>query len=82
MDGLTDGEVAVLLATRESENCQSLVELSQRVEAPIQSVAGSVDRLVAKGILEAVDCFDGIRYGYAENDTAQQIYHEVHRLPE
>jgi predicted transcriptional regulator len=79
---LADGEIAILLATRESENCQSLVELSQRVEAPIQNVATQVDSLVARGILEEVDCFDGIRYGYAGNDIAQQIYREVHRLSE
>lgn len=79
---LTDEEMAILLATRESENCQSLVELAQRVEAPVQSVAGNVDGLVARGILEAVDCFDGIRYGYADTAVAQQVYCEVHRLPE
>lgn len=78
----TDEEYAILLATRESENAQNLVELAQRVEAPLQLVADNVDSLVAKGILEAVDCFDGIRYGYAANDVAQQVYCEVHRLPE
>lgn len=79
---LTDEEYAILLATRESENAQSLVELAQRVEAPVQSVAKNVDGLVAKGILEEVDSFDGIRYGYAANEVAQRVYCEVHRLPE
>ncbi len=79
---LTNEEYAILLATRESENAQSLTELAQRVEAPVQLVAGNVDRLVAKGILEEVDCFDGIRYGYADTAVAQQVYREVYRLPE
>lgn len=79
---LTNEEYAILLATRESENAQSLTELAQRVEAPVQLVAGNVDRLVAKGILEAVDCFDGIRYGYAVSDVAQRVYCDVHRLVE
>ena len=82
MDGFTGGEIAILLATRESENCQSLVELSQRVEASLQSVAENVDCLVEKGILEEVDCFDGIRYGYAGNDVAQRVYCEVHQVTE
>lgn len=76
---LTDQEIAVLLATRESENMLSLVELSQFVEAPIYEVGSVLDRLVEKRILEAVVNWDGIRYGYQANDSAQEVYCQVHR---
>lgn len=81
MNELLQQEVAVLLATRDSENCQSLEELSQGVEASIEAVQENMDSLIQKGILEEILHFDGIRYGYAGND-AQRVYLDIHRLEE
>lgn len=82
LDDLSAQEVALLLATKASENAQSLVELAQNAEAPIASAASAVDALVDREILEEIDSHDGIRYGFAGNDVAQSVYDEIYGPPD
>lgn len=84
IDGLPDKELAVLEATTYSEFALTADQLAQNAEA--YNVRPALSSLVEKGILTPFegwppneDAID-IVYGYADNDTAQQVYEEIHNL--
>lgn len=79
MHNLTDQEIALLLATRTSENAMSLPELAATAETGIDNAANTLASLTAKNILRPIESFNGIVYGYADNDAAQQVYSTIHR---
>jgi len=87
IDNLTSQELAILYATRISPNCQSLKELAQNVEVPIDAVDAvkeTLDHLVEKRVLAEVRHFDGIRYGFdlysTEADYTYAYIYEVEPL--
>lgn len=79
MYNLTDQEIALLLATRTSENALSLPALAATVSTSIDNAANTLALLTEKGILRPIESYDGIVYGYADNDAAQAVYKGIHR---
>lgn len=78
LESLSDQEIAILLATKASENAQSLQELAMNVETHPESVKPFLGLLVRKGILEPYKDWNGtIRYVYPDNDYAQSLYDEL-----
>jgi predicted transcriptional regulator len=78
---LTEQELAVLLATRESENAQGLEQLAQAVESDQCGVQQVLASLVARDILEPLEQYDGSQvYGYTAAPWSQAIYEEIHRM--
>ncbi len=79
MPNLSDPELAVLFATRVSEDALSLTELAALVESPLHSVHAAVSSLVSKRILEPVEDYRGRTvYMYPDNDQAQTIFEVIH----
>lgn len=79
MENLTDQEIALLLATRTTDNAMSLSELAATAETSVDNAANTLALLTGKGILEPIEAFNGIVYGYCESDAAQAAYEDIHR---
>jgi hypothetical protein len=73
MNGLSAQELAILLATRESEDAKTLLEFAQLVETSPERIGATLDSLCAKGILE---CSDD-DYIYPDNELAQEIFTQI-----
>lgn len=79
LERLSNQEIAILLATKASENAQTLQELAMNVEIYPESVKPVLALLARKGILEPYKDWDGtIRYLYPDNDYAQSVYNELY----
>jgi hypothetical protein len=79
---LTDQEMAILLATRESENAQTAHDLAQRAECRDSQAQETIDGLVRQSILRQIESYDDrVVYGYGMSDLAQAVYCEIHQVP-
>lgn len=79
---LTDQEMAILLATRESENAQTAHDLAQRAECRDSQAQETIDGLVAQDILRPIKSYDDrVVYGYGMSGLAESVYCKIHQVP-
>lgn len=78
LDDLTNREIAILQATKASENALTAEELAQNAEAPLESAKQTLGLLTERNILKCVDWPDVPVYCFPDNDDAQQVYDELH----
>jgi hypothetical protein len=72
---LSGQEIAILQATKASENAQTLPELATNAEAYPECAQTALASLVERGILEPYGWDGSPRwYAYAGNDYAQAVY--------
>jgi DNA-binding MarR family transcriptional regulator len=78
---LTQPQFAILYATTQSENAQTLEDLAKKSRYQIGEASRAMDGLVHMGILYPIESYDNrTLFGYQENDTAQSIYCSLHRV--
>lgn len=75
LENLSDQELALLQATKASENAQSALELAANAETYPHAAMPALASLVERNILEPYEQWDGsTRYMYAPNGYAQGVY--------
>lgn len=80
LESLSNQELALLQATKASENAQTLQELATNAETYPAQATTAISSLVQRGILEPYEQeWNGTtRYMYAGNDYAQAVYDELY----
>jgi hypothetical protein len=79
LDALTPREVAILQATKASDNAQTATQLAANAEAPLAQAQDTIALLTARNILTRLEQWDySIAYGFGDNDYAQAIYDELY----
>lgn len=77
---LSNQELAVLLATRESENAQSVAELAGHTEQYPEDIMPALDGLVERDILAPIEAWHGgTVYIYTDTPISESIYCEIHK---